>query len=202
VVARRCRDLKRVGSEWKCLSPFNQEKTPSFTVNDHKQLWKDFSSGKGGDIFKFEMEMTGATFMQAVEDLAALASMTIPGKGPAPRANGQSGAAMPSKAGWKIVATFDYKDVDGALLYQVCRQEWTDGGKQKKSFLQRRHVPGDGGGWVWGLDADTYVKGKSGDWYDELALTGTSSALARPRRSASPSRPAPTWQPCSSSSPA
>ena len=50
VVGRRVR-LRKAGREWKGLSPFNKEKTPSFFVNDHKAMWFDFSSGKNGNIF-------------------------------------------------------------------------------------------------------------------------------------------------------
>ncbi len=55
VVSRRVA-LKRAGREWKGLSPFNREKTPSFTVNDQKGFYHCFSSGKHGDIFTFLME--------------------------------------------------------------------------------------------------------------------------------------------------
>ena len=52
VVGRRVR-LVKSGKEWKGLSPFNAEKTPSFFVNDQKQAWFDFSSGKNGNIYDF-----------------------------------------------------------------------------------------------------------------------------------------------------
>ncbi len=58
VVGRRVK-LQKAGREWKGLSPFNKEKTPSFFVNDQKQAWFDFSSGKNGDIFDFVMETEG-----------------------------------------------------------------------------------------------------------------------------------------------
>jgi hypothetical protein len=61
VVGKRFR-LKKVGREWKGLSPFNKEQTPSFFVNDQKGLYHDFSSGKHGDIFTFTMETEGVTF--------------------------------------------------------------------------------------------------------------------------------------------
>lgn len=80
VVRRRIPALKREGSEWKCLSPFNKEKTPSFTVNDSKALWYDFSSGQGGGIIDFEMKMTGCTFVEAVRDLAQIAGLPMPGE--------------------------------------------------------------------------------------------------------------------------
>ncbi len=77
VVGRRV-SLKKAGREWKGLSPFNKEKTPSFFVNDQKQAWFDFSSGKNGSIFDFVMETEGVTFPEAVERLAAMAGVPLP----------------------------------------------------------------------------------------------------------------------------
>jgi len=70
--------LKKAGREWKGLSPFNKEKTPSFTVNDQKGFYKDFSSGKHGDIFTFVMETEGLSFPEAVERLAGMAGLPMP----------------------------------------------------------------------------------------------------------------------------
>jgi DNA primase len=77
VVGRRVK-LKKAGREWKGLSPFNKERTPSFFVNDHKGFYHDFSSGKHGDIFKFVMETEGVDFPEAVERLAGLAGVAVP----------------------------------------------------------------------------------------------------------------------------
>src|SRR5947209_1704718 len=77
VVGRRVR-LKKAGREWKGLSPFNKEKTPSFFVNDQKMAWFDFSSGKNGTIFDFVMETEGLSFPETVERLAAQAGMPLP----------------------------------------------------------------------------------------------------------------------------
>src|SRR5688572_5594155 len=77
VVSRRV-GLKRAGREWKGLSPFNQEKTPSFTVNDQKGFYHCFSSGKHGDVFTFVMETEGLTFPEAVERLAGEAGLELP----------------------------------------------------------------------------------------------------------------------------
>src|SRR3954465_8962001 len=77
VVGRRVK-LKKAGREWKGLSPFNQEKTPSFFVNDQKMAWFDFSSGKNGSIFDFLMMTEGLTFPEAVEQLAQQAGMPLP----------------------------------------------------------------------------------------------------------------------------
>ena len=62
--------LKRAGRNLKGLSPFTDERTPSFMVSPEKQIWHDFSSGKGGDIFTFVMLVEGMDFRQALEHLA------------------------------------------------------------------------------------------------------------------------------------
>src|SRR5262252_4392 len=77
VVGRRVQ-LKKAGREWKGLSPFNKEKTPSFFVNDQKAAWFDFSSGKNGNIFDFVMQTEGVSFPEAVERLAAQAGVPLP----------------------------------------------------------------------------------------------------------------------------
>ena len=63
-------ELKRAGRNFKGLSPFSNEKTASFMVSPEKQIWHDFSSGKGGNIFSFVMEMEGLDFKGALELLA------------------------------------------------------------------------------------------------------------------------------------
>jgi DNA primase len=77
VVGRRVK-LKKAGREYKGLSPFQQEKSPSFTVNDQKGFYHDFSSGKHGDIISFLMETEGVSFTEAVERLASMAGMALP----------------------------------------------------------------------------------------------------------------------------
>ena len=77
VVGRRVK-LKKAGREFKGLSPFQQEKSPSFTVNDQKGFYHDFSSGKHGDIISFLMETEGVGFAEAVERLASMAGMALP----------------------------------------------------------------------------------------------------------------------------
>ncbi|MFA5004302.1 MAG: DNA primase [Candidatus Saccharimonadales bacterium] len=69
--------LKRAGRNWKGLSPFGNEKTPSFVVSPEKQIWHDFSSGKGGNMFSFVMEMEGLDFKGALELLARKAGVDL-----------------------------------------------------------------------------------------------------------------------------
>lgn len=69
--------LKRAGRNFKGLSPFSGEKTPSFFVSPDKHIWHDFSSNKGGDIFSFVMELEGMDFRQALEHLARKAGVDM-----------------------------------------------------------------------------------------------------------------------------
>ncbi len=62
--------LKKSGSNYKGLSPFTNEKTPSFMVSPVKQIWKDFSSGKGGNIVAFLMEHEHFSYPDALRFLA------------------------------------------------------------------------------------------------------------------------------------
>ncbi|HVZ05365.1 DNA primase [Hyphomicrobium sp.] len=70
--------LKKAGREYKGLSPFKAEKTPSFTVNDQKGFYHCFASGEHGDIFTFLMKIEGLEFPEAVERLAAEAGVPMP----------------------------------------------------------------------------------------------------------------------------
>jgi len=69
--------LKRAGRNFKGLSPFSSERTASFMVSPEKQIWHDFSSGKGGNMFSFVMEMEGLTFREALELLARKAGVDL-----------------------------------------------------------------------------------------------------------------------------
>jgi len=70
-------ELKRAGRNWKGLSPFSSERSPSFMVSPEKQIWHDFSSGKGGNMFSFVMEMEGVDFKGALELLARKAGVDL-----------------------------------------------------------------------------------------------------------------------------
>lgn len=69
--------LKRAGRNFKGLSPFSGEKTPSFFVSPDKHIWHDFSSNKGGDVFSFIMEVEGMDFRQALDFLARRAGVDL-----------------------------------------------------------------------------------------------------------------------------
>ncbi len=77
VVSRKVQ-LKKAGREYKGLSPFKVEKTPSFTVNDTKGFYHCFATGEHGDIFTFVMKTEGLTFPEAIERLAQEAGVPLP----------------------------------------------------------------------------------------------------------------------------
>jgi DNA primase len=63
-------ELKKAGSDYEALSPWTNERTPSFKVSPSKQIFKDFSSGKGGDVIKFLREFKGFSFLEAMQYLS------------------------------------------------------------------------------------------------------------------------------------
>jgi DNA primase len=80
VVGQRV-ELKRAGKEYKGLSPFTNEKSPSFFVSPAKQMFFCFSSGKNGTAINFLMENDRLSFVEAVEELAKRAGLTVPREG-------------------------------------------------------------------------------------------------------------------------
>lgn len=73
--------LKKSGSNYKALSPFSNEKTPSFVVSPEKQIFKDFSTGRGGSVFRFLQEYLNISFPESVELVADKIGIKIDKKG-------------------------------------------------------------------------------------------------------------------------
>ena len=73
--------LKRAGANFIALCPFHKEKTPSFNVNPHKQIFHCFGCHKGGDVFTFLREYENLSFVEAVRRLAERAKIAV-AKGP------------------------------------------------------------------------------------------------------------------------
>src|ERR1700686_3686195 len=69
--------LKRAGAKFRALCPFHKEKTPSFNVNQQKQIWHCFGCGIGGEVFTFVMKYEGLDFGAAVRRLAERGGITI-----------------------------------------------------------------------------------------------------------------------------
>jgi DNA primase len=70
--------LKRMGGTFKAICPFHTERTPSFTVNPHRQIFKCFGCGAGGSVFRFVMDFEHVEFLAAVRKLADKAGIKIP----------------------------------------------------------------------------------------------------------------------------
>ena len=81
-VVGRSVKLQKRGNAWWGLSPFKKEKTPSFSVDDNRQSYHCFATGKHGDIIRFLMEVKGLTFPEAVEQLAEEAGLDSPKENP------------------------------------------------------------------------------------------------------------------------
>src|SRR5258708_518944 len=153
VVGRKYR-LRKAGGEFEAIE------NPSLKVNDKKQIWKDFSNGeKGGDIFAWLEAEEGLSFIEAVESVAKIAGISLPGRSSdSGRANDSARTCDnggPVRNGaqshQEIVDTWDYTDENNGFLYQTVRVQWRnpDGtwvlektGKPKKSFRQRRRASG------------------------------------------------------------
>jgi DNA primase len=93
-VVRQRVKLTKSGREWRGLSPFNTERTPSFFVNDQKMAWFDHSAGKNGNIFDFLMETEGLSFPEAVTRLAEQAGLALPQTSPEAEAKEKQRASL------------------------------------------------------------------------------------------------------------
>ena len=89
VVGSYLPQLKRRGSTFKCNCPFHQEKTPSFTVNEARQIYHCFGCGAGGDVFRFVMEYEKVDFVTAVKMLGGRVGVEIVFEGGAPEEGAQ-----------------------------------------------------------------------------------------------------------------
>ena len=88
VVGAYLPELRRRGSTHKCNCPFHKEKTPSFTVNDARQIFHCFGCGAGGDVFRFVMDYEKVDFITAVKVLAERAGVEIVFEGGQPEQSG------------------------------------------------------------------------------------------------------------------
>ncbi len=82
--------LEKAGAHYKACCPFHQERSPSFMVNEEKNMWHCFGCGKGGDAFAFVMEIEGLDFREALELLAEKAGVELPKYTPADGGNKES----------------------------------------------------------------------------------------------------------------
>jgi DNA primase len=125
-VVRRRMKLVKAGREWRGLSPFNQEKTPSFYVNDQKGFFHDFSSGKHGNIFDFLMEAEGLSFPEAVERLAGEAGLALPTVSPESARREEKRASLQEVLEW--TAAYFEKELQGGA------------GARARAYLEERGI--------------------------------------------------------------
>ncbi|MDP1626935.1 DNA primase [Parvibaculum sp.] len=123
VVGRKVK-LRRQGREFIGLSPFSNEKSPSFTVNDDKQFFHCFSSGEHGDVIKFLEKTENLSFIEAVERLAAEAGMEMPERDPF--------VAEREKEAATLIDVME-------MAAQFFRQKLQEGaGAEARAYLERR----------------------------------------------------------------
>ncbi len=117
-------DLKRRGSATMGCCPFHNEKTPSFNVNREGQFYHCFGCGKGGDVINFLMEITGMSFMEALENLAGRVGLEMPQR----RDSGPGGREQAELVTAANVAAAEY-------FYRMLRE---DAGKAGLEYLEKR----------------------------------------------------------------
>ena len=100
--------LKKAGSSFKGLSPFVNEKTPSFIVSPAKQIYKDFSSGKGGNVVSFLMEHEHYSYPEALKWLAARYNIEV-------EETGQTDAQKQGQGLYEACSRYDYQLAEGNL---------------------------------------------------------------------------------------
>jgi len=129
VVGSYLPQLKRRGSTFKCNCPFHQEKTPSFTVNEARQIFHCFGCGAGGDVFRFVMDYEKIDFVTAVKILAERAGVEIVYEGGQPEKSGDKDAL------YKIHR-------EAAAFYHRLLVEGTEGAEARR-YLEERDLPAD-----------------------------------------------------------
>ena len=148
--------LKRQGREFAGLSPFTNEKTPSFFVNDDKGFYHCFSSGKHGDVISFLMEVEGLSFPESVEKLAGEAGIEMPKADP----------EAEKRAARNKVAV-NWMDAAQTFFMKCLRR---DVGSEARDYLKNRGLTGD--------DANRFGIGFAPDSFsalrDELVQQGAS----------------------------
>lgn len=127
VVGRKVK-LRRQGREFIGLSPFTNEKSPSFTVNDDKQFYHCFSSGEHGDVIKFIEKTENLSFIEAVERLAAEAGMEMPERDPHAAERDKEAATL-----------IDVMEMASRFFQQKLQE---GAGAEARAYLERRGLRG------------------------------------------------------------
>jgi DNA primase len=128
VVGAYLPELRRRGSTYKCNCPFHKEKTPSFTVNDQRQIFHCFGCGAGGDVFRFVMDFEKVDFVTAVNVLAERVGVEIQ----------YEGGGVPSEGGNKDVLLKLHSDA--AAFYHRMLLDSPEG-EEARRYLEERDLP-------------------------------------------------------------
>lgn len=151
--------LKKVGVNYKGLCPFHSEKTPSFTVNEEKQIFHCFGCGAGGNAITFLMKAGGMTFPDAVTELAKKAGVSIP----------KDDWNISSAKNDKRSALFEVNEAAASFYHRILK----DSGKGR-GYLEKRGLTED--------IVNDYNLGYGGDGWDSLygflSKKGASLAMA------------------------
>ncbi|WP_409022491.1 DNA primase [Dellaglioa sp. P0083] len=123
--------LKKSGSNFMGLCPFHEEKTPSFSVSEEKQIFHCFSCGRGGNVFKFLIELEGLSFPESVNKVAEFSGMDIDSK----YSESQSARTQESTENRQLKQIHD----DGAKLYQHILMN-TEMGQKALDYLHNRGI--------------------------------------------------------------
>lgn len=137
--------LKKVGVNYKGLCPFHSEKTPSFTVNEEKQIFHCFGCGAGGNAITFLMKAGGMTFPDAVTELAKKAGVSIP----------KDDWNISSAKNDKRSALFEVNEAAASFYHRALK----DSGKGR-GYLEKRGLTED--------IVNDYKLGYGGDGWDSL----------------------------------
>ena len=150
-------DLQKQGSKLFAHCPFHDDSTPSFSLyyKAGMERWGCPACGLDGDVLDFIQKIEGVEFLPAVERLrehiGGVSATPLSGRNPEDNRKPKHG----TKPG-KVIATYDYTDVSGKLVFQVVRRETLDADTgevlNQKHFSQRRP---NGAGWVWDLKGVT-----------------------------------------------
>lgn len=127
VVGAYLPELRRRGSTYKCNCPFHKEKTPSFTVNDARQIFHCFGCSAGGDVFRFVMDYEKVDFVTAVNVLAERAGVEIVYEGGAPEQSGNKDVL------YKL-------HTDAAAFYHRMLLDHPDAAEARR-YLEERDLP-------------------------------------------------------------
>lgn len=125
--------LKKAGNNYKGLCPFHSEKTPSFMVNQERQIYKCFGCNEGGDIFSFVMKMENLTFPEALHLLADKAGVTLKSASSKSQNYGQSQPEADTKS-----RLYQINALSAQVFHQILTQHPSS--KTARDYLKTRGI--------------------------------------------------------------